>query len=920
MMLTAPAWLVLAIPLAAAVWWWRPPSRLLTVLRCLLLAAVVTAMCGPAVKLPSRAGTVVVVADRSLSMPPTAGEMQKEAVGLIQAKMSGSDRLAVVSFGRRPNVDLPPDGGKFGGFVTQVDPEGSDLAGALETALSLVPPDSPGRVLVLSDGRWTSRPPAGAAVRAAAREIGIDYRPIRRASANDLAVLRVDCPNTVTPGESFMVTAWVRSPVGQEVRYSLHRGETRLAAGKRGVPSGISRITFRDRAPATGVRGYRLEIDGADSDPVPENNRARLLVGTSGPKPMLCVSPSKASALVKLLAAGGIDVHAVTQDHRKWTLEELSQYSAVLLENTPAETIGREGMETLAAWVRQTGKGLMMTGGRQAYGPGGYFRSPLEAVMPVSMELRKEHRKLALAIVVALDRSGSMAASVGGGKTKMDLANLAAAEVVNLLSSMDEFGCVAVDSQPHVIVDLQAVENKGGIQSRIRKIDSMGGGIFVYEALTSAARMLVKAQAHTRHIILFADATDSEEPGKYQELLEQCGKANITVSVIGLGTDKDCDAGLLRDIAARGKGRCFFTNKPRELPRLFAQDTFVVARSAFLDELTPVRPTAGMAVLTGQRLTDVPPIGGYNLCYLRPRANLAMVSVDEYKAPVVAAWQAGTGRVLCYTGEADGKYAGPIARWKDAGHFFTSLGKWTTSLSRPLPAEMLLTQEVTGGVCKVQLHLDPRRKVLPFARMPKAIALRGLPGRPPATVTAEMQWSSADTLTAHIPLAGSETLLCSVAIGETGQFSLPPVCLPYSPEFEPADAGKPAATLEDLARATGGIERVNLGAIWGDLPARPRSVDLAPWLLIAATLLLLLEVFDRRTGLLSAVRVPRRRAAASEPPAVEKPAARGPRRQETPLQPAAAPKAEPHPPAPDIGDAFLQARRRARRRTDRGKS
>ena len=80
-------------------------------------------------------------------------------------------------------------------------------------------------------------------------------------------------------------------------------------------------------------------------------------------------------------------------------------------------------MENLAAWVKGTGSGFMMTGGKNAYGPGGYFRSQLEPIMPVSMELRQEHRKLALAIVVAMDRSGSMAAPAGGGKTKMDLAN-----------------------------------------------------------------------------------------------------------------------------------------------------------------------------------------------------------------------------------------------------------------------------------------------------------------------------------------------------------------------------------------------------------------------------------------------------------------------------------------------------------------
>ncbi len=71
--------------------------------------------------------------------------------------------------------------------------------------------------------------------------------------------------------------------------------------------------------------------------------------------------------------------------------------------------------------------------------------------MPVSMELRNEHRKLSLAIVVAMDRSGSMAAPAGtGGKKKMDLANQGAAQVLDLLGPMDEFGCLAIDTdRPH---------------------------------------------------------------------------------------------------------------------------------------------------------------------------------------------------------------------------------------------------------------------------------------------------------------------------------------------------------------------------------------------------------------------------------------------------------------------------------------
>jgi hypothetical protein len=133
----------------------------------------------------------------------------------------------------------------------------------------------------------------------------------------------------------------------------------------------------------------------------------------------------------------------VTPENAPSSLEALSGFSGVLLENVPASKLPGGALATIAPFVTERGAGLLTTGGRTAYGPGGWFKSPIDPLLPVSMELRQEHRKLALAIVVALDRSGSMAVSAGGGRTKMDLANLGTVEVLSLLSAMDELGVIA---------------------------------------------------------------------------------------------------------------------------------------------------------------------------------------------------------------------------------------------------------------------------------------------------------------------------------------------------------------------------------------------------------------------------------------------------------------------------------------------
>jgi Mg-chelatase subunit ChlD len=850
-MLLHPIWLFLVIPLALSLWLWRMPSRFLLVLRGLTLLLLLLSLCGAVLRLPSQAGTIVVVADRSQSMPPASAAAQKEVIDLLHKAMGPNDRLAVVSFGRSVAVEQPPAASSFAGFVHEVGEDASNLADGLETALTVIPRDAPAKVLVLSDGRWTGRDPAALAALAAARNIAIDYRFSQRSSANDLAIARVEAPPTVAPGESFLITVWVQAPTAQTISFELRRGDERLRAGEERLASGLNRLTFRDRAGDPGTLSYMLTVLGSGDDPVPENNRARFLVGVQGTRPILHVTEAQSSGLARLLQAGQLPIKVQAPETCTWSLEELSKYSAVLIENVPAEKIGGAGMDTLAVWVRETGSGLMLTGGRNSYGTGGYYKSPLDPILPVSMELRNEHRKLAVAMVVALDRSGSMTAPVGGGRVKMDLANEGAVQVLELLGPMDELGVLAIDSAPHVIAELAPVKNKESVKSDILGIRSQGGGIFIYVALESAAEMLVKAKAGTRHILLFADANDSEEPGRYEELIDKCKKAGITVSVIGLGTAKDKDAELLRDIAKRGNGRIFFTDNAEELPRLFAQDTFVVARNTFIDERTPIESTAGLPLLTGRPFSLKQSIGGYNLCYLRSGATLATRTLDDYRAPVVAAWRAGSGRVLCYTGEADGKYAGPITKWKDVGDWYTSLVRWVAGPVNRLPPEMLLTQDVKTGLHRVQLHLDPERVGDPFTEHPRVTLLRSRIGQPPEIQRTTLGWTGADTLDLERALQGRETVLATVTVPGHEPVALPPVCLPYSPEFQPAEKGRGLATLEHLARASGGKERLELAEVWKELPRHVRFVPLTPWLLSAAVVLLLLEVFERRSGLLS---------------------------------------------------------------------
>jgi len=863
-----PVWFLLLLPLLCAWVTWKIPSRFLTGLRIAFTLLIVIAMCGPMLLLPTRSGTVVAVVDLSRSMPPLSRDESIRAINLMVEHAGIDDKIGVVSFGALSFPErIPGPKQSFSSFASENSPDASDLHGAIEQAFSLIPAGEKGRIVLFTDGRYTGENPINLASRLMQREIAVDYRLLERTNAGDVAVVMLEAPQIVSPREAFTISASVRVPITQNVQYELLRDSPTgspivIGSGAREMATGENRLVFRDRAIRGGTLAYTLRINGELPDPVPENNSARRLVGIDGTKPLLVLAQKSESGAIQtvlpqLFTASGIETEAVDTETINWSLPFLSGYSGIIVENIPAEKIGARGMELIAEWVRQTGSGLMFGGGRSAYALGGYYQSPLDEIMPVSMELRQEHRKLSLAVVAVLDRSGSMSMPAGGGRAKMDLANLATADLLKLLTPLDEIGAIAVDSVPHTIVNLHPNTTPDADRAKILRIQSMGGGIFVYTGLRAAVDMLRKSSVGTKHIILFADAADAEEPGEYVGLLAACEKAGITCSVIGLGYPTDVDADFLRDVARRGKGQIYFTNEPTELPRFFAQDMFVIARSTFIEEPVDIRWTGGLMSLLGQRFADPPSVGGYNLCYIKPGALLSSVSLDEYNSPILASWQAGLGRVLCYTAQIDGDYTGKIAQWEDYQSFLVSLGRYTAGKDNKLPNNMMLSQEIIDGGLRIRLDLDPEREEASLDAIPRITILKQTANQPLEMSEMPMRWLEPELLGATIPLTGSETVLATVSfqgndtLSGMPVISLPPVCLPYSPEFRPVEPGKGRELLQQLAESTGGKERVEIAGIWNDIPKLPRYHDLSLWFILSAVCLMMSEIFERRTGWLS---------------------------------------------------------------------
>ncbi|HVS09680.1 MAG TPA: VWA domain-containing protein [Planctomycetota bacterium] len=925
-----PELLLLALPAAALAWRWRGTGRGTPLARFVALGLLSLALGAPYLRTREGGRDLVIVVDRSRSMPGGGDAAALELIRLAEEERRAGDRVAVVAFGAEPVLErLPSTSARFGGFARALDRDASDLASALSTALELVPEGRPGALLVVSDGESNGRDPLPLARLALARGLRIDVRALVREAGADLSVERLDLPPEVGAGEPFQLSAWVRSDRRVEAAFELERDGALLSSGRRVFEPGLTRMVFRDRIERAGVASYRLRLEG-EPDRVPEDDVGLGALLVRGPRPVLLINDDGAEdTLSRALRAAGIPLEAARPESARLEALALSGYRAVVLENVAASRLGA-GLEALRGFVLEQGGGLLVTGGRASFGLGGYHLSPVDELLAVSMEMRQEHRKLGVALAIAMDRSGSMAAEVRPGLQKMDLANLGASAAIELLAPIDSVGVIAVDSSSHVIQELTPARDIEELVSRVRSIESMGGGIFVYTALLAAGRMLEGAEQKNRHIVLFSDAADSEEQERCPELVEQLGRMGTTLSVIALGTRADTDARFLEELARLGQGEIYFTNDPSELPRLFAQDTLTMSRATFVEEPAAASVTGDLYGL-GELPSELgeggfPAIAGYNLTFLRQGGIAGVVTADEHRAPLFAFAYRGLGRTAVYTGQVGGTHGSQIVGWSGFSGFFVTALRWLAGQEEPTDVFASVRRE--GREAVVSVELDPAAGT--SAGSQGFTARIAAPEREPLELPLERV--GAQRYEARFPLERSGIALGTLKLADGRFLSLPPVALPYSPEFErPPDPQAGERLLRRIARESGGEVAGAAGALFrGERHSRAwRPVTRE--LILAALLVMLVEIAFRRLQLWGALaRVPAkaralgarlRRAPPLEPETVPSMPASAPAQPPVESEPQHQPeRASPpvsQPAKPSLGTALERARRAARRELER---
>ena len=703
---------------------------------------------------------------------------------------------------------------------------GADLEGSLRLAQAMLRPDRPGRIAVEGESRETVGRMAQALPELIAGGVAVDVAPVARQIVPDASIVRVEAPAHVAEGDAFSLASLIASTVTTPAHLSVTADGEVIAEQEVVLSTGLNRLDT-NIPEAAGTKRFDVHVRAA-TDAVPDNDTAGVIV-TASPRPRIAIVTTEndwAQVLVRSLEIQGMDSTVVRPSSAPFYIENWLTYDGVILLNVPAIDLMIKQQDLLEDYVADHGRAVLILGGENTFGPGGYYQTPLEEISPLSSRVPDDLPIAAFVFVI--DRSGSMQADVEGvsieGFNRLDLAKQATLSAVELLNPESRPSIVAFDSLAQVVVPIQPRKDEAAISRALRLLDP-GGGTSIYPGLVEAINQLSTVESSIRHVVVMSDGLS--EPGEFEPLIAQARAMGITISSVAIGDS--ADPTLLAYIARLGGGAFHSSADFRALPSILAQEALMLSAEPMEMGERQVHWVDRSGSYFDELPDEMPDIGGYVRTTLKPEADLhlAITQDDGEEAPLLASWRYGNGFVMAFAAHG----AGPSSiGWLDMP-MFPAL--W----SEPL-------RHFAGGVQGPGLHLALSRDGDAISIVADAVDTGGEPISglsPVATVTALDGSSQSVALRQTAPgrYAGESGSripgLYSVSVAaDEGTTASAAFILPYAALM---DINRPnSGLLPTLAAATGG--RVfGGGAVSLDRGLTLRLVAaFSPWLLAAMML------------------------------------------------------------------------------------
>jgi uncharacterized membrane protein len=603
--------------------------------------------------------SVVFALDSSDSIGRTASERGAEFIAKVVNEKPDKDEAGLVTFAANAAVELPPrqafplEGGSII-LNSRISPDATNIEQSLSLAAAMLPEDTRGRIVLISDGAQTGSTGDLSQVinNLKGRGIAVDVLPIEYSYDKEVWIERLELPQRVQLNERYEASVVVSSLKPGKGRLKLTENGQLIADAPIEYKQGKNRYDLPMELKTPGYLEYQATIEPEKGeDNLVQNNRADGYLYIEGKgKVLLVTDPSGTDeewkALRDSLRRAEREVEVTPALNVPRDALSLLPYDCIILCNVERFSLDESQMQAMHDAVFNEGTGLMMVGGNRSFGPGGYHKTVIEDALPVSMDVtnKKVLPKGALAIILHT-------CEFPEGNT---WAKRITKEAIKVLSARDEIGVIDYEGGEQWVIKLGEV---GEYEQMATKINAAEPGDMPAFAPTMelGLKSLIDSDAASKHMIIISDGDPVPPPG---DLLKKFATEQITISTVSIFPHGGQEVAIMRSIADLTGGRYYFPDDPNKLPTIFFKEARTLKRNLLFKgdvvvKLGEYGPQS--AVIRG--IESIPHLDGYVLTSLKESGLPEEILMTQPEGdgnitdPILAVWRYGLGSTAAYTAD-----------------------------------------------------------------------------------------------------------------------------------------------------------------------------------------------------------------------------------------------------------------------------
>lgn len=787
--------------------------------------------------------SVVYAVDLSDSIGESSVESALEFVMKTVTEKPQTDEAGLVVFGRNSAVELPPRVSfPYEALNSRIDRDATNLQQTLSLAAAMLPEENRGRIVLISDGTETEGSISQVLDELKSRDIAVDVLPLQYEYDKEVWLETLELPRFVKLGENYEAAV---------VLSSLKPGSGKLVLRENGQPiyekevefkAGKNRYVVPIYLRSAGYYEYSATIETKrDEDQIRENNTVLNYIFVEGEGKVLVVTDPAGDErdwqpLVKAIQEGERVVETVSAYEFPSDSLSLMPYDAIVFVNVPADAFNVIQLKAVHDSVFNQGIGFMMVGGDNSFGPGGYHRTVIEDALPVTMDITKKKVLPKGALAIILHTCEFPEGNTWGKRITK--------QAIKVLGAQDEVGVLVydyMDGEKWLFKLMPA----GDYEKMVPKINGAQIGDMPSFANTMQLGLngLIKSDASTKHMIIISDG-DPQPPTP--QLLGQFVKNKVSVSMVAIFPHGGQDISSMRGIAGATGGRYYFPSDPNQLPSIFIKESKTLKRSMIQNET--ITPEVGMISPVLKGIAAIPPLHGYVLSTIKPRAEGVLNAPEKKDAegeidPILSFWRYGLGTTAAFTSDLSPNWG---ADWVNWDHYQAFVKQLMIKISRVQKQDHLKMWSHTSGN-KATIMVEDFHPEESFLNVAARIS-----GPHDRQETVVLKQVSPRRYQATVPLWGKGRYQV-MSIGKTGDredHANGGFIVPYSPEFLRFRSNP--IVLNQIAERTGGQQLPLDDAseiIYGRRAPKMSSNPIFDWFLIALAILVPLDVGIRRIQL-----------------------------------------------------------------------